>query len=63
MKQITTTNRDERRAESHAVAIAARRAEMGRTTPTYVALKRTLRTDARTGHATSVAAAVGVSAC
>lgn len=63
MRQITTPIVAERRAESHAAAIAARRAELQRTTPTYIALKRTLRADARTGHASAVAAAVGVSRC
>jgi hypothetical protein len=60
-KQITTTNTAERRAESQAAAVAARRAEQLRIATIHV--KRALRADARTGHAAAAAQAVGVCAC
>lgn len=47
MKQITTQDVAQRRAESQAAAIAARRAAQG-VTPTIIVLKRALRSDART---------------
>lgn len=62
MRQITTPDVAQRRAESQAAAIAARRAAQG-VTPTIIVVKRMLRTDARTGHASTVAAAVGISRC
>lgn len=62
MKRLTTTDQAQRRAESQAAAVAARRAAQG-TTPTIVYLRRVLRDDARMGHASSVAAAAGVCAC
>ena len=62
LKQITTPIAAERRNESRAQAVAARRAER-RETPAVTNLRRVLREDARTGHASSVAAAVGICMC